>query len=219
MRTIDRLAVLALAVLGGASWGQAAPPRDVGIYSCIDDHGNLITRDRYIAECRDREQRLLNPDGSLRKMVPPTLTPDELAQRQAAERARRDSEAGRADAKKYDLYLMRKYPNEGAHDKAREDALDTQRLAIQSAEARLRDLAAERKHLLDEAEFYRGRPMPQPLKQQLDGNEAAAEAQRNAIKNAQAEMERINRKFDVELERLRKLWKGAPPGSLGPPPQ
>jgi hypothetical protein len=29
---------------------------------------------------------------------------------------------------------------------------------------------------------------------------------------------RINRLFDAELERLRRLWAGAPPGSLGPLP-
>jgi len=27
---------------------------------------------------------------------------------------------------------------------------------------------------------------------------------------------RINRLYDAELDRLRRLWAGAPPGSLGP---
>jgi hypothetical protein len=29
---------------------------------------------------------------------------------------------------------------------------------------------------------------------------------------------RINALYDAELARLRKLWAGAPAGSLGPPP-
>ena len=83
----------------------------------------------------------------------------------------------------------------------------------------MREFAVERKKLNDEAEFYRGRVVPVSLKQQIEGNEAQAEAQRTSIKNGQAEQTRIHVRFDAELERLRKLWKGAMPGSLGPPPQ
>ena len=32
------------------------------------------------------------------------------------------------------------------------------------------------------------------------------------------ELERINKLYDAELDRLRRLWAGAPPGSLGPAP-
>ena len=109
--------------------------------------------------------------------------------------------------------------DEAAHQRAREKALEPSRAAIGSAEARLRELALERRKLDDEVEFYRGRMVPIALRQQVDGNEAQAEAQRTSIRNGQAEQERIHRLFDAELERLRKLWNGAMPGSLGPPPQ
>jgi hypothetical protein len=220
MRTMQRwLAVSVLALPFGPCWGQAGPPLDPGIYTCKDDQGHAITRDRYIEECRHKEQRLLNKDGSLRRVLPPTLTADERAQRESAEQARREAEAARNDAIKYDRNLLKRYPDKATHDKERASALGTPRLAIQSAEARLQELAVERRRLLDEAEFYRGRRVPSGLKQQLDNNEAAAEAQRNAIRNAQAEVDRINAKFDTELARLRKLWGDAQPGSLGPPPQ
>lgn len=199
--------------------GQAAAPRDAGIYVCVDDQGKAITRDRYIAECRHREQRVLNRDGSVRTVLPPTLTPDERAQREATERAAREEQEARKDVVKYDLLLKRRFPAEAAHKRAREAALEPSRAAIQSAAARLDELAAERKRVAEEAEFYRGRQLPLRLKQQIDGNEGQAEAQRISIKNIQGEQERINKRFDVELERLRKLWKGAEPGSLGPPPK
>jgi hypothetical protein len=41
-------------------------------------------------------------------------------------------------------------------------------------------------------------------------------AQRAVARNQRAELDRINRLYDVELERLRQLWAGAPPGSMGP---
>ncbi|MCW5659273.1 MAG: hypothetical protein KIT60_16335 [Burkholderiaceae bacterium] len=220
MRTMHRWwAALLAAGCCGACWGQNVPPREGGIYVCIDDQGRVITRDRYIAECRHKEQRVLNRDGSLRSVLPPTLTAEERARIEAGVRAEREAQAAQQDVIKYDRLLKTRYPNEAAHQRAREAALAASRSAIQSAETRLRELAVERKRLADEAEFYRGRVVPIGLRQQIDGNEGQAEAQRTSIRNVQGEQERINRRFDTELARLRKLWEGAEPGSLGPPPQ
>src|SRR5262245_53593177 len=183
------------AVCSAASWGQANPSRDGGIYVCTDDDGRLITRDRYIAECRHKEQRILNRDGSVRARVPPTLTADERAQAEREERERREREEAKKDSRKSDELLLRRYPDEARHLRAREKALEPSRAAIASAEARLRELALERKKLNDEVEFYRGRVVPIALRQQVEGNEAQAEAQRTSIRNQQAEQARIHRLF------------------------
>jgi hypothetical protein len=211
---------LGAAIVLALSCTAASPQANRGgapIYSCIDDQGRRLTRDRYIAECSHKEQYILNADGSVREVVPPTLTPDERARRDEEARKRREDEQNRKDAVKADRLLLQRYPDKPAHDHDREGALADSLAAIQSAEARLRELADERKRLLEEAEFYRGRLMPPALKQRLDNNEAAAAAQRNAIANSQAEQQRINAKFDIQLERLRQLWGGAKPGTLGPP--
>jgi hypothetical protein len=89
------------------------------------------------------------------------------------------------------------------------------RKALQASEARLELLQKERKPLQDETEFYVGKPLPVKLKQQIEGNDAATEAQRSLVLNQQAELVRITDLYDAELERLRKLWSGAQPGSLG----
>ena len=113
---------------------------------------------------------------------------------------------------------MTRYPNEAAHRKAREAALDDLRAAMRASEARLRGLAADRKPLMDETEFYKGKPLPPKLKQQMEANEVATEAQKQLIVNQQAELGRINALYDAELAHLRKLWAGAQPGSIGPTP-
>lgn len=186
-----------------------------GIYTCIDDKGRRLTADRPIPECTAKEQRLLNSDGSLRAVLPPTLTADERAEREARERRAAEARSAQADAVRRDRNLAARYPDEETHQRAREAALDTVRLAIKATEARTRDLANERRPLLAEAEFYQGRALPAKLKSQLDANDAAAGAQRSAAANQQAELDRVNRLYDVELERLRRLWAGAPAGSLG----
>ena len=68
---------------------------------------------------------------------------------------------------------------------------------------------------MDEAEFYIGKPLPTKLRTQLDANDAATDAQRSLIQNQQAEIIRVNALYDAELQRLKKLWGGAQPGTLG----
>jgi hypothetical protein len=90
------------------------------------------------------------------------------------------------------------------------------RLAQKATEQRLRDLERERKPLNDEAEFYQGKSLPPKLRSAIEANDAAVEAQKAAAATQAAEIGRINRIYDIELTRLRQLWAGATPGSMGP---
>ena len=209
-------ALLALALPLAASAQSSGRPASSGIYTCVDAQGRRLTSDRPIPDCISREQRVLNSDGSVQRVVPPTLTAEERAEREAAERRAALARAAQADAVRRDRNLMVRFPDEAAHNKAREAALDTVRLAMKASAQRVKDLAAERKPLLDEAEFYQGRQLPARLKQQLDANDAAVAAQKQSAANQELELARINRLYDTELDRLRRLWAGAPPGSLPP---
>ncbi len=204
-----------LAGVCGSLAAQPAPAATAGIYTCIDANGRRLTADRPIPECQAREQRVLNRDGSLRAVHPPALSTDERAEADARERVAAAERAARADAVRRDRNLLARYPDEATHQRARVAAADTVRLAIRATETRLRELAAERKPLSSEAEFYAGKSLPGKLRGQLDANDAALEAQRSSALNQQFELDRINRLYDAELERLRRLWDGVPAGSLG----
>lgn len=202
------------AIVALAQTPPGAPASGVGIYTCVDDQGRRLTSDRPIPACTGKEQRVLNRDGSLRRIVPPTMTAEERAEREAAERRAELQRAALADAVRRDRNLVARFPNEAAHHKAREAALDAVRSAMNATEQRSAELAAARKPLDDEAEFYKGKAIPMRLKQQIDANDAAVEAQKSAVSNQQAELVRINKLYDEELGRLRKLWAGAPAGSV-----
>jgi len=206
---------LAALLLVPAAKAQGNGASASGIYVCVDDKGVRRTSDRPIVECNDREQTILNRDGSLRGKRPPVLTPDERAEREAQERKQLEARAALNDEIRKDRNLKSRFPNEAAHTKAREAALDSVRRAMKSSEQRLQELRDERKPLLEEAEFYRGKKMPPKLRQQIDANDATTSAQREAILNQEAEIARINKLFDIELDRLRRLWGGAQPGTLG----
>jgi hypothetical protein len=188
-----------------------------GIYTCIDDTGRRLTSDRPIPECTHKDQRVLNKDGSLKAVRPPTLTADERAEREARERAAAEARSARADAVRRDRNLVARYPSQAVHDKARGAALDTIKLAIRATSLRLEALGLDRKPLLDEAEFYKGKALPNELKIALDANDAATAAQRSAMQGQEAELVRINKLYDAELAHLKQLWGGAQPGSLKAP--
>jgi hypothetical protein len=213
--TLVGAAIAPIPLRAADSSSASAPPM---IYTCIDEKGNRLTADRPIPACTSRDQRVLNKDGSLKYVHPATLTAEERAEKELRERRLAEARAAQADAVRRDRNLIARFPNEATHNKAREAALDTVRSAMKTSELRLRDLAAERKPVIDEVEFYKGRAIPVKLRQQLEANDTAVDAQRSSIQNQEAELIRINRLYDAELDRLRKLWAGAQPGSLGPTP-
>jgi hypothetical protein len=208
--------LLAVSLCLGAAVSATAQPIAGQVFTCQANSGRTLTSDRLIGECMDREQRVLARDGTLLRIVPPSLTADERAEKEAREQRLAAEMKAKADAVKRDRNLMQRYPNAEAHQKARLAALTDLQTSIELSQARQRDLANERKPLLQEAEFYVGKALPATLRQQLDANEAAASAQSDVQRNQKAELERVTQLFDVELLRLKRLWAGAAPGSLGP---
>jgi len=213
-RLLPTCSLLALAAACACALAQR--PAGEGIYTCVDDKGRRITSDRPIPECSAREQQLLNRDGSLKKTVPPVQTAEERAEQELRERKAAETRAAQADAVRQDRLLMQRYKSPEEHRRGRVAALDAVRAALAATDERLAGLGRERKQYTEEAEFYRGRQVPQKLQQQIDSVDVAMAAQRNAAQNQRAELDRVNRLYDIELERLKRLWAGAAPGSLGP---
>jgi hypothetical protein len=209
-----RLALVGGVLVGGLMVAGPVTAASAGIYVCVDAQGHRLTSDRPIPECLDREQRVLNKDGSQRTVVGPRITAREKAERDEALHQQALVEQARKDAVRRDRNLMGRYPTEATLNKGRQAALDDVRKAMASSQKRIADLKAERKGLDADAEFYKGKPLPFKLRASIDGNQASQQAQQDIVENYKAEAVRINGLFDVELARLRKLWAGAEPGSL-----
>lgn len=215
-RGLRRGGLRAVCVLGLAVLPTLAQAR---IYTCVSPSGKHLTSDRPIPECLDLEQRELNKDGSQKRVVPPRMTPAERAAWEEQQRKRVQAEQSYKDAVRRDRNLLVRYPTQAAHDKARQSALDDIERAIASSEKRIAELQKERKPLLDDAEFYKGKRLPGALRVKLDGNDASQQAQKDIIENQQAEKVRIHGLYDTELARLKKLWAGQPPAFDVTPPR
>jgi hypothetical protein len=212
-----RLLAWALLGVSGATCAQANTPQNL-VFTCINAAGRTLTSDRLIGECMDREQRVLARDGTLVRIVPPTLTADERADKEARDRKAAAEREARAEAVRRDRNLMQRFPNVVAHQKAREQALEVVQYAIAQSEARVGDLQRERKPLTEELEFYAGKPVPGKLKAQIDANDASAQAQKDLLEQQKAELDRVSKLYDAELAHLKRLWAGAQPGSLAQAP-
>lgn len=212
LRIAPRVAVTALLACAAAgAWAQAGMRQ---VFTCTNAAGRTLTSDRLIGECMDREQRVLSAEGTLIRIVPPQLTADERAEKEARDRKAAAEREARLEAVRRDRLLLQRFPTEADHQKARTSALEDVRASMRLSEARLAELERERKPLIDETEFYKGKQLPSALKAQLDANDAAAAAQRDAQTQQRAELERIGRRYDIELAHLKRLWAGAAPGSI-----
>jgi len=200
-----------LSAAAGAVWAQNAPVG--GIYTCVDAQGRKLTSDRPIPECLDREQKVLNPSGTLKQKVGPTLTAAERAQLEAKEKQQLEEQNRINEERRRDRALLIRYPNQAGHDKERAEALAKIDAASKTAGVRLKDLASQRKKLDDEMEFYKKDPSkaPQNLKRQIEENVHSVEAQKKFIEEQDTETRRVNERFDQELVRLRQLWAAATP--------
>jgi hypothetical protein len=186
-----------------------AQPSTPEIYTCVDASGRKLTSDRPILTCRDREQKILNPSGTVKAKIGPTLTAKESAQMEnlakieLTERARLDEE------KKRDRALLLRYPNPSAHQKERAEALAQVNVVKQAALIQTKDLLEQRTKLADEMAFYQKDPSKAPPKLQHQFNEVnqALATQGRFLADKDGETVRINAKFDAELVRLMPLWR------------
>jgi len=201
-RLLTAAVVLALVGAPGLAGAQGA-----SIYTCIDAKGRRLTSDRPITDCIDREQRELNPSGTVRRLVPPSLTAPERAaleerERKAAEERQREQEERRVAR-----VLVARYPNQAAHDAERARALQSQQEVIAAGKRRIGELAEQRRDLDREAEFYKSpAEWPPRLKRLIEENWQQVAAQQRFIAAQEEEKRRIDARFQEELGRLRILW-------------
>ena len=199
--------VCSVAAMAGAARAQPAG----GIYTCTDAQGRKLTSDRPIPECMDREQKLLNPSGTLKQKIGPSLTAAERAQQDAKDKQELEERNRVTEERRRDRALLMRYPDRAVHDRERADVLAQIAAVSKAASARLVELAAQRKKLDDEMEFYKKDPSkaPQYLRRQVDENIQNTAVQHRFIADQVDEAQRVNGRFDEELVRLHQLWAAA----------
>ena len=180
-----------------------------GTYSCTDASGRKLRSDRPIPQCNDREQTVLNPSGTVRARVGPTMTAQERVEAEAKRRAEEEEKAAALDERRRERALLIRYPSREVHDKERSHALAQIADVEEAARKRIEALQVDRKKNTAELEFYQGDvdKAPPLLRRQIDNVRQNMESQERFIQAQAGERQRINARFDEELARLRELWR------------
>ena len=179
-----------------------------GIYTCVDANGRKLTSDRPIPACMDRDQKILNPSGTVRGNVAPALTPQELAAQEEKEKLLAQERNRKDEEKRRDRALLVRYPNRIAHDTERAEALKQIDVVKAAAANRVVELKRQRALLDEEMEFYKKDPAKAPmrLRRQVDELTESMVVQTRFITDQDGEIKRVSARFDEELVRLKLLW-------------
>lgn len=211
--SFKRLALWAItsSLLAGAGYigtAQAQSDTTQGIFTCTDARGRKLTADRPIADCFDREQQILNPSGSLKARVGPTLTPKERAAVEAKNKAELEESSRIMEEKRRERSLLIRYPNKSLHDKERAAALSQVAAIRQEAIVRTQELTYQRNDLDKEMEFYKkdASKAPHKISRQIEEVVQSLAVQSRFIADQDTEEKRVNARFDEELLRLKRLW-------------
>lgn len=209
MKLHVRWVLLGVAFCSAAAVAQTqTAPRE--IHTCKDEKGRTLTSDRPLPECLGREQRILNPDGSVRKVIPAPLTREqraELEQRQAAEKA---AEQRRAEERRRDLMLVSNYKTEAELDQAYIRALEVPVEALKASRNRIDEFTKALTAVRKEGEFYEGKIWPIALRSKVTEIQAGIEAEQRNINNKTEDIRRVNERFSADRTRLRQLLTAQP---------
>lgn len=195
------MGLTAVTCLCGKVWAQS-------IYSCVDAKGRTLTADRPIVECLDRTQQELTGSGTVKRQLGPSLTAHERAVQEARDKLAADLRAREAEEKRRDRALLLRYPSRSVHQQERATALAQIDEVIKAARKRTAELAAQRKGIQNELEFYVKDPRKAPasLKRQLEESDGSLAVQSKFIGDQEQEKKRVNLRFDQELVKLQQLW-------------
>jgi hypothetical protein len=205
---LSAVTLLRAALLACAVGSTSAAIAQAGIYTCVDGKGRRLTSDRPIPECSDREQRELKSDGTTKRTIRPSLSPQEQVQADEKTRAEIEARTRAIEDKRKERALLSRYPNIATHNKERSSALTQVDGVIHTAMLRIDELTAQRKEIDTELEFYKKDPLkaPSKLRRRIDDNDSTLAVQKRFVADQEEEKKRINVRFDEELVILKRMW-------------
>jgi hypothetical protein len=205
MNKRTRVAALS-AILGAAA--LTLPAVAWCAFVCKPPGGSMIMRDDLPPECASVEIREVNPDGSLKRIIPPPRTTQQRKAEEEAQKRRTDCVQQNEAQKQGDETLLKRYSMEDDLVVARDRALANEKARIEQQNQRLKELKLTRARLDGEKASYQGRHMPDALKSDFEANDSATAAAEHQIETTNSGIGRLAEKYDADLKRYRELVKG-----------
>lgn len=209
MNSLARIAIglsLAESFVATAAFSQTPAPTQ-HVFVCRDASGRTITSDRPSNDCANSAIQERTQGGVVVREIPAPLTPEQQRAKAIEDRARHEREFQEQELARKDRALLATYSSEEDIQSARQRALMDYREALKLANQNLTLLLQEREVNNRDAVAYRGKPLPLDLQHRIDDNEAQINGVTHSIADNRAGMDRVNQRFDSDLDRFRYLEK------------
>ena len=193
--------------------GAQTPPK--GTVFCCTDNGHQVCGDVLPLQCYGKGYREVSPQGTVRRLVEAPLTPEQLARREAEERARRAEIASRRAELRRNQSLLETYSSVADIETRRDRAIEAVATELKQAEARRALMLKKREGLNREAEFYQKRHMPPALAAALRESDSELNAQGLLVEAKRRDIEAIRSRY--EQDRTRYIMLTDPRPAAGAP--
>ncbi len=212
--------LLILLLCAAAAAPAAAQTQKQKLYKYTDPAtGQIIYTDKLPPNAAGKANEQLSPQGTVVRRNEAALTPEQIAAKEAERKRKIEEDLAAKEEKRKNTALLNTYPSERDIDEARVRALKANEDSIKEAELKLADAEKRKQSLASEAEFYKKRPMPALLKQDIQTNEAEIKSQAELLEKKRKESDAINARYDEDLRRYRGLAKaGMAPVAAGADP-
>lgn len=200
----------------------AAPA--LGAYRCTDAQGITHFGDTPPAQCAGVRLYELNASGVVIRMIEPSLTPEQVAERERERARAQEAARAAADARRRDNALITTYTTEKEFDLALTRDLKVIQARITGARERLNTIDARRTEIIGELEFYsagRGRSSgkrrepPAELTAEQDRLREERSRLVASIERDETAIAEIRQRYDRDRKRWLELTQGdkAPPAA------
>lgn len=175
------------------------------IFHCKDANGRVINSDRPIAECQQREVKVLRSDASTAKVIPAPLTEEQRKQQAIEAEAAIIRASQLRKQKQRDQSLLAAYSSIEALEAARKRDVSDYEVEIAAARKRIVERFPD---LLTAQSELKAIPQGSPTGAARHKVKLAASAilvEEELIQAKQTDITRVNEKYDQDAKRLREL--------------
>lgn len=175
--------------------------------TCCDIDGKRTCGDPPPAQCLSKAKTVFGKGGASKEVEAP-LTAEQQAAREAEAAHKAEEEKKVAEQERRDRALLASYSSESEIDAARDRALAVIEKNAAQAEARLDAAQKNQIKLNQEAEFYKGKPLPAKLQSGIRNNELELTSQKNIFAQKEADMQAVRTRYEAEKQRYMLLKRG-----------
>jgi len=183
------------------------------MYKCVDAKGKTYYTQVPPKECAGRATEELSRGGQVIRRNE-VVTPEQRAAQEEDKKKKAEQEQRDREERRKNTALLNTYSSEKDIEEARARALKDNEAAIKDMEKKLAEAMKVRQKSESEKEFYKNKPLPAKLQDDIKGSDVAIKTQQVLLEAKKKEVININAKYDLDKKRYIELTRGG--GSPAP---